>query len=40
MEANLRKIVKNDGRLMIEVVDTIRQVKDPCKSLTISRYAN
>ena len=35
--ANVHKIVKKGGRLQIEVIDTIPQVKDPCKALKIGK---
>ena len=40
MDANVHKVVKQNGRLMIEVIDTIPQVKDPCKALKIGKCAN
>ena len=40
MDANVHKVVKRNGRLMIEVIDTIPQVKDPCKALKIGKCAN
>jgi len=36
-DSNVHKIVKKDGRLAVEVVDTIPQVKDPCKALKIGK---
>ncbi len=36
-DANVHKIVKQDGRLAIQVIDTVPQVKDPCKALKIGK---
>ena len=36
-DSNVHKVVAKDGRLMIEVIDTIPQVKDPCKALKIGK---
>ncbi|MDP6343846.1 MAG: ABC transporter substrate-binding protein, partial [Alphaproteobacteria bacterium] len=39
MDANVHRVVKKGGRLMIEVIDTVPQVKDPCKALKIGKCA-
>ena len=39
MDTNVHKVVKSGGRLMIEVIDTIPQVKDPCKVLKLGKCA-
>ncbi len=39
MDANVHEVVKSDGRLMIKVIDTIPQVKDPCKVLKLGKCA-
>ena len=39
MDTNVHKVVKSGGRLMIEVIDTISQVKDPCKVLKLGKCA-
>ncbi len=36
-DSNVHKVVAKDGKLMIEVIDTIPQVKDPCKALKIGK---
>ena len=36
-DSNVHRVVAKDGRLMIEVIDTIPQVKDPCKALQIGK---
>ena len=36
-DENVHKVVKRDGRLAIEVIDTIKQVKDPCKELKVGK---
>ncbi len=36
-DSNVHRVVKKDGRLAIEVIDTIPQVKDPCKALKIGK---
>ena len=36
---NVHRVVKKDGRLMIEVIDTMGQVKDPCKELGVGKCA-
>jgi len=36
-DSNVHKIVSQDGRLMVEVIDTIPQVKDPCKANGIGK---
>lgn len=36
-DSNVHKIVKKDGRLAVEVIDTIPQVKDPCKAHKIGK---
>ncbi len=35
--ANVHRIVSKDGRLSVEVIDTVEQVKDPCKALQIGK---
>lgn len=37
---NVHKVVKKDGRLMVEVIDTMGQVKDPCKELAVGKCAD
>ncbi len=36
-DSNVHKVVFKDGRLMIEVIDTFPQVKDPCKANQIGK---
>lgn len=36
-DSNVHKVVAKDGRMMIEVIDTIPQVKDPCKANGIGK---
>ena len=36
-DSNVHKVVYKDGRMMIEVIDTIPQVKDPCKAHAIGK---
>ena len=36
-DANVHRIVKQDGRLAIQVIDTVPQVKDPCKAPKIGK---
>jgi branched-chain amino acid transport system substrate-binding protein len=36
-DSNVHKVVAKDGKLMIEVIDTIPQVKDPCKANKIGK---
>ncbi|MGI9482956.1 MAG: ABC transporter substrate-binding protein [Hyphomicrobiales bacterium] len=36
-DSNVHKVVSKDGRLMIEVIDSIPQVKDPCKANAIGK---
>ena len=36
-DSNVHKVVFKDGRLMIEVIDTFPQVKDPCKAHQIGK---
>lgn len=36
-DSNVHKIVEKDGKLMVEVIDTIPQVKDPCKANGIGK---
>ena len=36
-DSNVHKVVAKDGRLMIEVIDSIPQVKDPCKANAIGK---
>ena len=37
---HVHEVVKEGDRLMIKVVDTIEQVKDPCKALQVGKCAN
>ncbi|HEX5094087.1 MAG TPA: ABC transporter substrate-binding protein [Burkholderiales bacterium] len=39
MDAHVQKVVKKDGRLAVEVLDVIPQVKDPCKELKVGKCA-
>jgi branched-chain amino acid transport system substrate-binding protein len=39
MDAHVQKVVKKDGRLVVEVLDVIPQVKDPCKELKVGKCA-
>ena len=36
-DSNVHKVVYKDGRMMIEVIDTFPQVKDPCKAYAIGK---
>ncbi|MBT3699897.1 MAG: ABC transporter substrate-binding protein [Alphaproteobacteria bacterium] len=37
MDVNVHKVVQRNGRLAIEVIGTVPQVKDPCKELKIGK---
>ncbi len=39
MDAHVQKVVRKDGRLAVEVLDVIPQVKDPCKELKVGKCA-
>ncbi|MFT5391853.1 MAG: hypothetical protein ACI8PT_002048, partial [Gammaproteobacteria bacterium] len=36
-DANVHRVVKENGRLKVKVIGTIPQVKDPCKALKIGK---
>jgi branched-chain amino acid transport system substrate-binding protein len=38
-DEHLQKVVKKNGRLAVEVVDTVPAVKDPCKELKVGKCA-
>ena len=36
-DQHVHEVVQGDGRLMIKVLDSIPQVRDPCKALKIGK---
>jgi branched-chain amino acid transport system substrate-binding protein len=37
MDEHVHQIVMKDGKLMVKVIDSIKQVKDPCKELKVGK---